>query len=86
MGIALLVYGRDDGIARQISDVETVWTGSGPGFMGNKGAVGVRFRVNESSGTAGETYTYEVSICSSIGFSHAFPFNLQFRQLPFDSA
>ncbi|PPQ81227.1 hypothetical protein CVT25_015751 [Psilocybe cyanescens] len=58
VGIALLVYGRDDGIARKVSDVHTSWTGCGPGYMGNKGAVGVRFRVSGPEGTAGETYTF----------------------------
>lgn len=63
VGIALLVYARDAGVARRVTDVQTTWTGSGPGFMGNKGAVGVRFRVqgkeglqNESDG--GEVFTY----------------------------
>lgn len=61
VGVALLVYGRDEGIARQTCDVETAWTGCGPAYMGNKGAVGVRFRVKDSEGTAGETYTYLTS-------------------------
>ncbi|KAF9053193.1 inositol polyphosphate phosphatase [Panaeolus papilionaceus] len=58
VGIALLVYGRDDGVARKVQDVETTWTGCGPLFMGNKGAVGIRFRVTGPEGTAGETYTF----------------------------
>ncbi|KAF9566329.1 inositol polyphosphate phosphatase [Agrocybe pediades] len=58
VGIALLVYGRDDGVARQVSEVETAWTGCGPGYMGNKGAVGVRFRVAGPERTAGETFTF----------------------------
>ncbi|KAF8965191.1 inositol polyphosphate phosphatase [Flammula alnicola] len=58
VGVALLVYGRDEGIARQTYDVQTAWTGCGFGYMGNKGAVGVRFRVNGPEGTAGETYTF----------------------------
>ena len=58
VGVALLIYGRDDGVARFISDVETTWTGCGPGYMGNKGAVGVRFRLKEPERGAGETYTY----------------------------
>jgi len=58
VGIALLVYGRDDGVARQVVDVQTSWTGCGPAFMGNKGAVGVRFRVNGPEGTAGEVLTF----------------------------
>ncbi|KAF9454631.1 DNase I-like protein [Macrolepiota fuliginosa MF-IS2] len=58
VGVALLVYGRDDGIARKVLDVQTQWTGFGPLFMGNKGAVGVRFRVCETDEDAGETYTF----------------------------
>ncbi len=58
VGVALLVYGRDDGIARKVQDVQTQWTSFGPLYMGNKGAVGVRFRICESDGDAGETYTY----------------------------
>lgn len=30
VGVALLVYAKDDGVARQISDVQTAWTGCGP--------------------------------------------------------
>ncbi|KAF9482797.1 inositol polyphosphate phosphatase [Pholiota conissans] len=58
VGVALLVYGRDEGIARRACDVETAWTGCGPAYMGNKGAVGVRFRVSGPEGAVGETYTF----------------------------
>lgn len=58
VGVALLVYARDDGVARKVCDVQTQWTGFGPLFMGNKCAVGVRFRVCETDEDAGETYTY----------------------------
>ena len=58
VGVALLVYGRDAGIARRACDVQTAWTGCGPGYMGNKGAVGIRFRVTDTDGGIGETYTY----------------------------
>ncbi|XP_006457995.1 hypothetical protein AGABI2DRAFT_216100 [Agaricus bisporus var. bisporus H97] len=58
VGVALLVYGRDDGVARKVCDVQTQWTGFGPLFMGNKGAVGVRFRICETDDDAGETYTF----------------------------
>ena len=58
VGVALLVYGRDDGIGRKACDVQTQWTGCGPAFMGNKGAVGVRFRVpDDDGGGVGEVYT-----------------------------
>lgn len=58
VGVALLVYGRDDGVARKVQDVQTQWTSFGPLYMGNKGAVGVRFRVCDTDGDAGETYTF----------------------------
>lgn len=57
VGVALLVYGRDDGIARNICDVQTQWTGTGHGYMGNKGAVGVRFRVPGPADAIGESFT-----------------------------
>ncbi|KAF5380818.1 hypothetical protein D9615_004086 [Tricholomella constricta] len=57
-GVALLVYGRDDTLARTICDIQTQWTGTGPAYMGNKGAVGVRFRVPGNEGGAGETFTF----------------------------
>ncbi|KAI0699673.1 Endonuclease/exonuclease/phosphatase [Cytidiella melzeri] len=58
VGVALLVYGRDDSVGRKVEDVQTQWTGCGPGFMGNKGAVGVRFRVRDDDGGAGEVFTF----------------------------
>ena len=58
VGVALLVYGRDDGVGRVVKDVQTQWTGCGPAYMGNKGAVGVRFRVPAADGGVGEVYTY----------------------------
>ncbi|KIM79740.1 hypothetical protein PILCRDRAFT_98152 [Piloderma croceum F 1598] len=58
VGVALLVYGRDDGIARTVCDVQTQWTGSGPAYMGNKGAVGARFRVPAADGGVGEIFTF----------------------------
>lgn len=60
MGVALLVYGRDAGVARRACDVQASWTGCGPGYMGNKGAVGIRFRVTDTDGGIGETYTYSL--------------------------
>lgn len=69
VGVAILVYARDDGVARRISDVQATWTGSGPAFMGNKGAVGIRFRVADEDGSGnGETFTY-VLIASVLGRS-----------------
>lgn len=57
VGVALLVYARDDGVARKVCDVQTQWTGCGPGYMGNKGAVGVRFRIAADDDGVGETVT-----------------------------
>lgn len=57
VGVGLLVYGRDDGIGRRVCDVQTQWTGCGPVYMGNKGAVGVRFRLPTTDGGIGETFT-----------------------------
>jgi hypothetical protein len=57
VGVALLVYARDDAIARRVCEVQTQWTGCGPGYMGNKGAVGVRFRVSDRGSEAGEVFT-----------------------------
>ncbi|TFY72711.1 hypothetical protein EVG20_g281, partial [Dentipellis fragilis] len=58
VGVALLVYAKDAGIARQVRDVQTQWTGCGPLYMGNKGAVGVRFRVVADESDPGEVYTF----------------------------
>ena len=57
VGIALLVYARDDGIARRICDIQTQWIGCGPWNMGNKGAVGVRFRAAGDGDEIGEIFT-----------------------------
>lgn len=58
VGVALLVFARDDGVARRITDVQTQWTGTGPAYMGNKGAVGVRFCVRGKEGGVGEVFTW----------------------------
>ncbi|KIJ69041.1 hypothetical protein HYDPIDRAFT_164716 [Hydnomerulius pinastri MD-312] len=58
VGVALLVYARDDAVARRVCDVQTQWTGCGPGYMGNKGAVGIRFRVSDRGSKAGEVFTF----------------------------
>ena len=58
VGIALLVYARDERVAKRVRDVQTQWTGCGPMWMGNKGAVGVRFRlVGNDDQDVGETFT-----------------------------
>ncbi|KAH9063467.1 inositol polyphosphate phosphatase [Lactarius vividus] len=58
VGVALLVYALDEGVSRYVRDVQTQWTGCGPAFMGNKGAVGVRFRVQTKDNGPGESYTF----------------------------
>jgi hypothetical protein len=59
VGIALLVYARDEQVGQRVCNVQTQWTGCGPGWMGNKGAVGVRFRLaGPGVDDAGETFTY----------------------------
>ncbi|KAF4576710.1 Endonuclease/exonuclease/phosphatase superfamily protein [Pleurotus pulmonarius] len=58
VGVALLVYALDNGVARSICDVETEWSSCGPLFMGNKGAVGIRFRIPSSDGGVGEVFTF----------------------------
>lgn len=57
VGVALLVYALDDGISHHVRDVQTQWTSCGPFRMGNKGAVGVRFRVQTKDNSLGEVYT-----------------------------
>ncbi|QRW00766.1 endonuclease/exonuclease/phosphatase family protein [Ceratobasidium sp. AG-Ba] len=58
VGVALLIYARDYGIGQRICDVQTTWTGFGPGWMGNKCAVGVRFRIGGGDGDGGEVVTF----------------------------
>jgi hypothetical protein len=70
VGVALLVYAKDDAIARRVCDVQTQWTGTGPAYMGNKGAVGIRFRVADRGSKAGEVFT---SVCSSTAFPRLTP-------------
>lgn len=57
VGVALLVFARNDTLGRRIYDVQTQWTGCGPLWLGNKGAVGVRFRAKALDGGEGEIYT-----------------------------
>lgn len=56
VGVALLVYILDERFPR-VTDVQTSRTGCGPAYLGNKGAVGVRFRVVGEDGGLGETLT-----------------------------
>ncbi|KAL5529679.1 hypothetical protein ACEPAG_5664 [Sanghuangporus baumii] len=59
VGVALLVYVRDEVLGSKVCDVQTQWTGCGPAWMGNKGAVGVRFRVRgDRDEDVGETFTF----------------------------
>lgn len=52
------MYARDEEVGPRIRDVQTSWTGCGPAWMGNKGAVGVRFRLaGQSDEDIGETFT-----------------------------
>jgi hypothetical protein len=63
VGVALLVYIKDDKFPR-VHEVQTQWTGCGPAYMGNKGAVGVRFRLATEDGSIGETFTYVLLMSS----------------------
>ena len=56
VGVALLVYILDEHFSR-VADVQTSLTGCGPAYVGNKGAVGVRFRLAGVDGGLGETLT-----------------------------
>ncbi|KAF8637332.1 hypothetical protein AX17_002833 [Amanita inopinata Kibby_2008] len=78
VGVALLVYALDDGIARNVVDVQTQWTGCGPAGMGNKGAVGVRFRVLGEDASVGETFTF---VCAHLA---AHDYKLQQRLADYD--
>jgi hypothetical protein len=75
VGIALLVYAKDEGIARRAHDIHTAYTGCGPGWMGNKGAVGIRFRVrstNDGAGGTEESFTCVTSCLCDVVFGNAF--------------
>lgn len=69
VGVALLVYVRDERVGQRVRDVQTQWTGCGPGWMGNKGAVGVRFRLAGEGTAVGETFTYVLSISDTRSIS-----------------
>lgn len=56
VSVALLIYILDERFPR-VADVQTSWTGCGPAYLGNKGAVGVRFRLAGEDGGLGETLT-----------------------------
>jgi len=61
VGVAMLVYAKNDehGIAQRIRNVETEFSSLGPLWLGNKGAVGLRFRLLDESNpqSPGEIYT-----------------------------
>lgn len=90
VGVALLVYAKDTGIARRVTDVQTSWTGCGPAYMGNKGAVGVRFRVQDVDAGVGEVYTFvcahftahEPKLAQRIADYHHIVRSLLFAPLP----
>ncbi|KAI0054032.1 inositol polyphosphate phosphatase [Auriscalpium vulgare] len=90
VGVALLVYAKDDGISRYVQDVQTQWTGCGPAYMGNKGAVGVRFRVSTADGGLGEVFTFvnahltahEPKLADRIADFHYIVSSLLFPPLP----
>lgn len=73
VGVALLVYAKDEGVGRRVCDVQTSWTGCGPLSMGNKGAVAVRFRVRPTDAGEGETFTYVGTRYSTLHQSDASP-------------
>ncbi|KAI0281361.1 inositol polyphosphate phosphatase [Russula aff. rugulosa BPL654] len=90
VGVALLVYALDDGVSRHVRDVQTQWTGCGPVYIGNKGAVGVRFRVQSKDGGLGEVYTFvcahltahDYNLASRIADYHHIVGSLLFPPLP----
>ncbi|KAH8826998.1 Endonuclease/exonuclease/phosphatase [Flagelloscypha sp. PMI_526] len=68
VGVAMLVYARDDKVGKKFTDVQTSWIGiGGPLAMGNKGAVAIRFRVPDEDGGVGETFTF---VCAHLS-AHA---------------
>ncbi|KZT56412.1 skeletal muscle/kidney enriched inositol 5-phosphatase [Calocera cornea HHB12733] len=59
VGIALLVYAREGTVAGRVRDVQIRGVGCGQLGMGNKGAVGVRFRLGPDDGDGeGEIFTF----------------------------
>lgn len=52
VGVALLIYAREDTVGSAVHDVQTQWAACGPAWMANKGAVAVRFRIDD------EVYTF----------------------------
>ncbi|KZO97869.1 inositol polyphosphate phosphatase [Calocera viscosa TUFC12733] len=59
VGIALLVYAREGTVSGRIRDVQVRGVGCGHMGMGNKGAVGVRFRLSPEDGEGeGEIFTF----------------------------
>ncbi|KAG2158265.1 inositol polyphosphate phosphatase [Suillus bovinus] len=90
VGVALLVYARDSGVSRQVCDVQTQWTGTGPAYMGNKGAVGIRFRVSDRGSKVGEVFTFvcahltahEAKLAQRVADYHHIVSTLLFPSLP----
>jgi len=59
VGIALLVYAREETVAGRVQDVQIRGVGCGQLGMGNKGAVGVRFKLSSEDGRGeGEIFTF----------------------------
>ncbi|EJU05331.1 inositol polyphosphate phosphatase [Dacryopinax primogenitus] len=59
VGIALLIYAREETVAGRVRDVQIRGVGCGQLGMGNKGAIGVRFRLSAEDGIGeGEIFTF----------------------------
>ncbi|KAI0256666.1 inositol polyphosphate phosphatase [Lactifluus subvellereus] len=94
VGVGLLVYALDDGISRHVRDVQTQSTSCGLFYMGNKGAVGVRFRVQTKDNSPGEVYTFvcahltahECNLAARISDFHNIVGTLLFPPLPGSSS
>jgi hypothetical protein len=70
------VYAKDEGIAKHIYNVQTQWTGCGPLYMGNKGAVAIRFQVKSmEESVPDEIFTFVSAHLTA--HSHNLPQRLQ---------
>ena len=67
VGVALLVYAKDDTIARRVCDVRTQWTAC----VRNKGAIGVRFRVADHGSKARTSRQYVHGFTQPLAVSSA---------------